>query len=223
MSQFCFNVTMDFKLLYFTDPMCSWCYGFAPQMMAISQAVANEMPTEIVPGGLRPYTRTPMPPELSHEITHHWQQVAQTSGREFDMTFFDRNPGFVYDTEPASRAVNAVTAAWPARAMEFLDRVQFRFYSQGEDPTDESTYRGSAADVGIDPDEFSGEFRRPETEKQTRLNFQRAKLAGITAFPAVVLTNGERLKLVCVGYQTAEILIPVVRRQQERLLAAAAT
>ncbi|MFQ5523922.1 MAG: DsbA family protein, partial [Acidimicrobiia bacterium] len=38
------------KLIYVGDPMCSWCWGFAPEI----EDLADEYPVEVVVGGLRP-------------------------------------------------------------------------------------------------------------------------------------------------------------------------
>ena len=45
---------MASRLLYVMDPMCSWCWGFAPVVEALAeQAAAAGVPLQIVVGGLR--------------------------------------------------------------------------------------------------------------------------------------------------------------------------
>ena len=44
-------------LLYIADPMCSWCYGFAPVITEIAQRLAGLAPVRVVMGGLRPGVR----------------------------------------------------------------------------------------------------------------------------------------------------------------------
>ena len=45
---------MSARLLYVMDPMCSWCWGFAPVAAAlIAQAADAGVPTRLVVGGLR--------------------------------------------------------------------------------------------------------------------------------------------------------------------------
>ncbi|MEL7304072.1 MAG: hypothetical protein AAGJ53_10305 [Pseudomonadota bacterium] len=39
--------------VYFGDPMCSWCYGFAPTMKAVADHFAGRVPLRVVLGGLR--------------------------------------------------------------------------------------------------------------------------------------------------------------------------
>ena len=45
---------MASRLLYVMDPMCSWCWGFAPVVEALAeQAAAAGVSLQIVVGGLR--------------------------------------------------------------------------------------------------------------------------------------------------------------------------
>ena len=39
-------------LIYFTDPMCSWCYGFSPVIDEIRRAYGDALPIRVVMGGL---------------------------------------------------------------------------------------------------------------------------------------------------------------------------
>nr|MBA3324286.1 DsbA family protein [Paracoccaceae bacterium] len=43
-------------LLYVADPMCSWCWGFAPVIADIRAAFRDRLPLHLVMGGLRPGT-----------------------------------------------------------------------------------------------------------------------------------------------------------------------
>jgi len=47
-------------LIYFADPMCSWCYGFSPVIDDIRRAYGNALPIRVVMGGLRPGTDKPV-------------------------------------------------------------------------------------------------------------------------------------------------------------------
>ena len=45
---------MQARLLYVMDPMCSWCWGFAPVLDALAeQAGAAGVGVDLVLGGLR--------------------------------------------------------------------------------------------------------------------------------------------------------------------------
>ena len=49
-------------LIYFSDPMCSWCYGFSPVIEEIRRAYGRALPVRLVMGGLRPGNEKAMTP-----------------------------------------------------------------------------------------------------------------------------------------------------------------
>ncbi|MEW6590508.1 MAG: DsbA family protein, partial [Pseudomonadota bacterium] len=90
-------------LWYFADPMCSWCWGFSPSIEALRGEYQERLRIALVLGGLRHET-TPMTTAQREEILHHWHAVHTRTGQPF--RFDGALPeGFVYDTEPACRAV----------------------------------------------------------------------------------------------------------------------
>jgi len=41
------------QFVYFADPMCSWCYGFAPVIAALAERFEGRLGLQLVMGGLR--------------------------------------------------------------------------------------------------------------------------------------------------------------------------
>jgi len=94
---------MSQRLLYVMDPMCSWCWGFAP---VIERIIADypQLPLHLVAGGLRPGARAPLDDAARSALGEHWEAVAIASGQPF-LTPDDLPDAFVYNTEPACRAL----------------------------------------------------------------------------------------------------------------------
>jgi putative protein-disulfide isomerase len=106
----------ELRLVYLADPMCSWCYGFSPVITALAERFEGRLGLQVVVGGLRAGNTAPMRAEDKDYIREAWTRVGAASGQPFDLSFFDRE-GFVYDTEPACRAV--VTARRLGRRLPF--------------------------------------------------------------------------------------------------------
>lgn len=121
-------------LVYFADPMCSWCWGFSPVIEAIRERYGESLPARLVMGGLRPGTRVPMDDASKASARSHWEHVHAASDQPFDFGFFGRK-GFVYDTEPASRAVVLARRGGQARGFAYLRRVHAAFYAEDRDVT----------------------------------------------------------------------------------------
>ncbi len=206
------------NLIYIADPMCSWCYGFAKTIDAllVEPGAAAPLQLALMMGGLRPFTTEPITPERAAEIFGHWAHVGEASGQPFAQAPHTalHERGFVYDTEPASRAVVTVRTLWPQHGWKYLHAVQKAFYAEARNVTRAEVLADVAEQLGLPRADFARTFASEPTRDATRADFAQSQAWGIRGFPALVLDQGERLQLVCQGYLA---LAPL----RERLAAAA--
>ena len=172
-------------LIYFSDPMCSWCYGFSTVIEDIRRAYGAALPVRVVMGGLRPGTTAPMKPEARREIAGHWTHVHEASGLPFDAAVLERE-GFVYDTDPAARAVVVVRRESQDLALRFLGATQRAFYAENRDVTSADTLGDIAADFGLDRSAFLEAWASEDAKKETWGDYALSQRAGVTGFPTLV-------------------------------------
>ena len=186
-------------LWYFADPMCSWCWGFAPVIQRIKQTYGEKINISLNLGGLRPGTTEPISTDLREEILHHWQEVHRLTGQKF--LFDDAMPeGFVYDTEPASRAVLTFGKLHPESALAYFSSIQSAFYTQGLDVTQTSVLVELAENFDIDPNSFRELFVSDEMHSLTKEHFMRSRQAGIQGFPSLIWQQDKNVETLSRGY-----------------------
>jgi len=176
---------MDRTLLYFADPMCSWCWGFSPVMAQVCTKTEGQADLVVMLGGLRPFTDHAMTDKDKSYVRNHWEHVHEASGQPFDFGFFERD-GFIYDTEPACRAVVAARRLGPNFAHPMLARLHKAFYAEGRDVTDSETLADLACEVGMQRDEFLREYMDDAARQETLADFNYAQRSQITGFPTLV-------------------------------------
>ena len=210
-------------LVYFADPMCSWCWGFSPVIDQLVERFGTELPIRLVLGGLRPGTTAPMDARERAEIRQHWEHVHEASGQPFDHRFFERDR-FVYDTEPASRAVVVLRRRGMDVALAALQRIQRAFYAGNADVTDVDTLAAIAAGLGVDEAAFRDEFASVDAMNETRVDFMLAQSAGVRGFPTLVAGSGDgqRYALITHGFQPADRIVAAVERWRADAVPAAA-
>lgn len=202
-------MTSEKVLWYFADPMCSWCWGFSPVVSSIKDSYSSRVKIALMLGGLRPGTTEPMTPKSREEILHHWQDVHRMTGQPF--TFEGAMPeGFVYDTEPPSRAVIAVADINPEAIFPYFKSVQEAFYARGQDVTQPDTLAELAEQHNIEKAVFLDRFRSDDMLKKTQTHFQIARESGVRGFPTVVLQDGTTGTLLTNGYRPFEELQPTI-------------
>jgi len=192
------------RLLYFADPMCSWCYGFGPELRRLL-AGRPGYELQLVMGGLRPFNREPMSEAFREMLQGHWTHVAQASGLPLDPGALSLE-GFVYDTEPACRAVVTARSIDAAKAFDYYGAVQAAFYRDARDVTREETLEAIARDVGYDESLFAATLRSEPARRVTLGDFEMSQKLGVAGFPTLAVGYGNDLYLVTSGYVTTDVL-----------------
>jgi putative protein-disulfide isomerase len=199
-------MTPNTRLIYFADPMCSWCYGFSPVITALAERFEDRLPLELVMGGLRAGNTEPMRQQDKDYIRSAWTKVGAATGQAFDMDFLDRE-GFVYDTEPACRAVVTARRLLPRMALPFMVRIQQAFYAENRDMTAPGEIAEVAEEAGFDRAGFTQAFASPEVRNETFRDFLTAQSLGINGFPTLIAGSEERgYALLTNGYRPLEDL-----------------
>lgn len=207
-------------LIYFADPMCSWCYGFSPVIEEIRRAFGRALPVKAIMGGLRPGTETPMTEAAKREIVGHWTHVHEATGLPFDEHALDRE-GFRYDTDPAARAVVVARRESDELAVAYLGRAQRAFYAEGRDVTSAEVLADLAAELGLDPQAFLDQWNSEDAKQETWRDYAIAQRAGATGFPTLVGGPNEAgvYGVVTRGYAPAEQVVGVLKDWISRIAA----
>ncbi len=187
--------------IYFADPMCSWCYGFAPVIAELSRRFEGRLPVRIVMGGLRAGNTKEMTDKDREYIRGAWTRVGEASGQPFDFSFFERDR-FVYDTEPACRAVVTMRRLAPEKALAFKARVSRAFYGENRDTTDGKVLASLAPEFGVDAGRFELEMLSAEARNETFGDFLTSQQAGVQGFPLLAAgTQAGGYALVTSGFR----------------------
>jgi putative protein-disulfide isomerase len=200
------------RFVYYADPMCSWCYGFAPVISTLAERFEGRTDLKVVMGGLRAGNTAPMRAEDKTYIREAWTRVGAASGQPFDFSFFDR-AGFVYDTEPACRAVVTARRLLPRMALPFMGRVAQAFYAENRDMTSLEEIAAVAEEAGFDREEFTTAFLGAEARNETFGDFLAAQELGIQGFPTLIAgSEAKGYALVTNGYRPLGNLLEPLER-----------
>ena len=207
------------SLVYVGDPMCSWCYGFGVPLQQLLEQLPG-VPLAVVLGGLRAYNQEVMPSSLKDTLHPHWGEVTKRSGKPFGTGQFDRE-GYIYDTEPACRAVVTIRTHAAKHTLAMYHAIQHAFYAMGRDITQTTVLADvwqalvdskTTGDVDFSRDTFIDAFESDTIKTQTRNDFAMVQQWGIRGFPALIaVVNGEA-QLVANGYMEADEMLQRVQQ-----------
>lgn len=209
-------------LIYFADPMCSWCWGFSAVMEAIEDVWADTLPVRVIMGGLRPGVTKAMTEPAKETLRGHWREVAEAAGVPFGPSGLDR-PGFVYDTDPAARAVVLMRRRDPTRTLAYLAALQRAFYAEGVDITDAEAQADKAAELGQDREAFAEALTAGDLREETWRDYAISRNAGVSGFPTLILgpqSDGTYLPIAR-GFRPPADVLPAIAAHLTALAAEA--
>ena len=136
---------------YVADPMCSWCWAFAPIIDEVAGALPAEVELRYVLGGLAPDSDVPMPEEMQKKLQATWRTIAARTGTEFNFDFWKAcKPR--RSTYPACRAVLAAKTQETAKTSAMFRAIQRAYYQEARNPSDTETLTELASEIDLDVD-----------------------------------------------------------------------
>jgi putative protein-disulfide isomerase len=146
----------------------------------------------------------------------HWRHVHEMTGLPF---VFSGSPmqadGFIYDTEPACRAVVTARHLNASAALELLHAIQRACYAEGRDVTLPSVLAQIAGGCGLNEAAFTEAFHSLAMKEATRDDIALTQRVGVTGFPTLCVDAGDRLQLINAGYVKAEAIEGGLQRLAE--------
>ncbi|MBK9271590.1 MAG: DsbA family protein [Saprospiraceae bacterium] len=187
-------------LIYIGDPMCSWCYGFGPELEKLIKSNAT-LSLKIITGGLRPDGNENFI-QLRDFLRSHWEEIHVRTGLPFKYDILN-NQNLYYNTEPACRAIVSIRKLKPSIELDYFRALQNTFYAKNQNPVSLETFSNLATNFGIDGELFKKTFNSSETIHLTRQDFAMAQQLGVRGFPALLFKNAKgKVRTLSNGYST---------------------
>jgi putative protein-disulfide isomerase len=209
------------RLIYFADTMCSWCYGFAPEMNRVVLAIGERVELILQSGGLRPFSTEVLTEAEKPRFRGYRERVAEASGQLFDWAFFDRE-GYVMDTEPASRAVVTMRTLNIGAAYAYMHAIQRAYFAVNEDIRQTDVLAAYAGQFDVDPADFAQAYESDAMKQATLQDFAMAQRFQVTGYPTLVLLKERGAYQVGHGYAKADVVIANIERALAHVPEAAA-
>ena len=130
------------QIIYVGDPMCSWCWGFAPEFRKLREYLGESVRFSLCVGNLR--NGHVWDDAFKAFLKTHWDEVRVKSGQPFDESLLKREH-FDYNTEPACRALCTGRELDATKLFTLFEALQKAFYREGREITEDGTICDIAA------------------------------------------------------------------------------
>src|SRR5690606_39273932 len=178
------------ELVYGYDPLSAWCYAFGAALHQLRQALGDRLLVRVACVGMaRGEAARPVRLAAS-QLRAGIRSVQARTGVLFGERFVHgllRSETWVFDSEPASRALIAAQQLAPDRALDFATGLATAFHGCGLEPDAPSTLRAVAMEAGIDGDALIERWSDPFALRTTEAHFDHTRACGITTAPSLHL------------------------------------
>ena len=195
-------------LHYVADPMCSWCWGFRPELERIRAEMPGDIELRYVMGGLAKDSDEPMPDEVQAYVQNAWREVTARTGTDFNWDFWTRcQPR--RSTYPACRAVLAVEMQRPGSGPSMFAAIQRAYYQQARNPSDADTLIELSGELEnpVDRDRFAADLQSKAVEQRLQAEFTLRRSLGVRTFPSMVLSVDGDQRVLLTGYDKASTVL----------------
>ncbi|GAA4354276.1 DsbA family protein [Kangiella marina] len=202
---------MTAKLFYFHDPMCSWCWGFAPTWERLQQLChkhfSEDLEVDFILGGLAPDSDQPMPLSLQQTLQSYWHRIEKLLGTEFNHDFWTLcQPR--RSTYPACRAVIAASNQGAGQLM--ISAIQEAYYLKAMNPSDIDTLIQLAEKLVLNTKQFKEDLCSDETESELMKQIALYKQLSSRGFPSLALLINDLLYEIPVDYKHPQAMFDMI-------------
>ncbi|MBZ0327125.1 MAG: DsbA family protein [Altibacter sp.] len=171
------------KLIYFTDPICSSCWGIEPQLRKLKLEYGNAIEIEYRMGGLLPdWSYNSGGIGKPSDVASHWDEVSVHYDMPIDGDLWLEDP--LDSSYPPSIAFKAAQIQDNEKAILFLRKIREMVFLQKKNIAKWPHLEVAAKKVGLNTKKLKADFEnsaRSLFEKDLKL----AKEMGVRGFPTI--------------------------------------
>jgi putative protein-disulfide isomerase len=197
-------------LYYVHDPMCSWCWGFAPVLKDLLEKLPDGIRVQRLLGGLAPDTTVPMPAAMRQTIEATWRRIQETiPGTVFNYDFWTHcSPR--RSTFAACRAVIAARMQGAAFDARMTRAIQLAYYTRAQNPSDDATLVELAGELDLNMPAFITALHSEPVQQQLLTEIELSRQLQATSFPSLVLKTGAAEWRIPVDYNDSAPMLEMV-------------
>lgn len=185
------------KLIYFTDPICSSCWGIEPALRKFKLEYGAQVEIEYRMGGLLPdWSYNSGGISKPSDVAHHWDEVSVYYDMPIDGDVWLEDP--LNSSYPPSIAFKAAQIQDNEKAILFLREIREMVFLEKKNITKWEHLEQAAKNVGLEINQFKLDYESKATELFNE-DLKIAREMGVRGFPTMFFTDSKGNREIVYG------------------------
>lgn len=183
------------KVIYYTDPICSTCWGIEPQLRKLKLEYGHLLSIEYRMGGLLPdWSYNSGGISKPSDVAHHWDEVSAYYDMPIDGDVWLEDP--LHSSFPPSIAFKAAQLQNDEKAVDFLRELREMLFLQKKNITRWENIALAANAAGLNSIQLKSDYESKAVELFGE-DLMLGKKLNVRGFPSLFFTNADgRTELV---------------------------
>lgn len=187
------------QIIYFTDPICSSCWGIEPQLRKLKLEYGHEINIEYRMGGLLPdWSYNSGGISKPSDVAHHWDEVSRYYDMPIDGDVWLEDP--LNSSYPPSIAFKSAQVQDQDKALLLLREMREMVFLKKKNITKWEVIEQAAKKVGLNTDKLKSDLIS-EGKKLFEEDLQLAKKYGVRGFPTLLLLDSSGVNNIIYGFK----------------------
>ena len=171
------------KVIYYTDPICSSCWGIEPQLRKLKLEYGDALEIEYRMGGLLPdWSYNSGGISKPSDVAHHWDEVSVYYDMPIDGDIWLEDP--LHSSYPPSIAFKAAQMQDEHKAILFLREIREMVFMQKKNITKWEHLAEAAKNVGLDVTRLLLDYEGRGNERFEE-DLKQGRALGVRGFPTL--------------------------------------
>lgn len=185
------------KVIYYTDPICSSCWGIEPQLRKLKLEYGNSLEIEYRMGGLLPdWSYNSGGINKPSDVAHHWDEVSAHYDMPIDGDVWLEDP--LNSSFPPSIAFKAAQIQDNEKAILFLREIREMVFLQKKNIAKWEHLEAAAKTVGLNVIQLKFDFEG-KAKDLFQEDLKMGKELGVRGFPTLFFVDEKGNKELVYG------------------------
>lgn len=185
------------KIIYYTDPICSSCWGIEPQLRKLKLEYGDYFEIDYRMGGLLPdWSYNSGGISKPSDVAHHWDEASLHYEMPIDGDVWLEDP--LDSSYPSCIAMKAAQIQSAEKAVKFMRILREALYLDKKNITKWENIAEAAKLAGLDVEKLKADYDG-DAKKLFEVDLNLAKSLGVRGFPTLFFSDGNNNQLTVYG------------------------